>query len=99
MANVIGSRCRSEPTKLRFVSLSACTAGVAEVKEAVAKAKNELSLFNRQTVLFIDEVHRFNKLQQVNFCTCTKNTSILDSDQILVTLSIKILLFTNKQYL
>ena len=65
LANVVASRCRSEPQKLRFVSLSACTSGVADVKEAVSKAKNELALFNRQTVLFIDEVHRFNKLQQV----------------------------------
>ena len=45
--------------------MSACTSGVADVKDAVSKAKNELALFNRQTVLFIDEVHRFNKLQQV----------------------------------
>jgi hypothetical protein len=37
LANVVAARCRSEPDKLRFVSLSACTAGVADVKDAVAK--------------------------------------------------------------
>lgn len=40
-------------------------AGVSDVKEAVKIAKNEKKLIKRQTVLFIDEVHRFNKLQQV----------------------------------
>jgi len=39
--------------------------GVSDVKEAVKIAKNEKKLIKRQTVLFIDEVHRFNKLQQV----------------------------------
>ena len=42
-------------------------AGVNDVKEAVKVAKNEKKLTRRQTVLFIDEVHRFNKLQQVCF--------------------------------
>lgn len=66
LVNVIANRCRSESNRFRFVSLSACTF-VADVKEAVAKAKSDLNLVNRQTVLFIDEIHRFNKLQQVIF--------------------------------
>jgi len=67
LVNVISNRCRLESNRFRFVSLSACTAGVADVRDAVAKAKSELSLVNRQTVLFIDEIHRFNKTQQVNY--------------------------------
>ena len=43
------------------------TSGVADVKEVVKQAKNELKLFKRRTILFIDEVHRFNKLQQDAF--------------------------------
>ena len=39
--------------------------GVAEVKEVIKIAKNEQSLFQRKTILFIDEIHRFNKMQQV----------------------------------
>lgn len=39
--------------------------GVADVKEVVKVAKNEQKLTQRQTVLFMDEVHRFNKMQQV----------------------------------
>lgn len=40
-------------------------AGVNDVKEVVKIAKNELSSFKRKTILFMDEIHRFNKLQQV----------------------------------
>lgn len=52
--------------KYRFVNLSATMAGVSDVKEVVKVAKNERKLTQRKTVLFIDEVHRFNKLQQVS---------------------------------
>lgn len=50
---------------MRFVQLSATTSGVADVKEAVKVAKNEKIMYKRGTLLFIDEIHRFNKLQQV----------------------------------
>ena len=49
----------------RFVQLSATTSGVSNVKEAIAAAKNDRRLFKQRTILFIDEIHRFNKLQQV----------------------------------
>lgn len=49
----------------RFVQLSAATSGVSEVKEAVKIARNEKLMFKRRTILFMDEIHRFNKLQQV----------------------------------
>ena len=51
----------------RFVKMSACTSSVSEVKEVVKVARNEKRMFGRQTVLFMDEVHRFNKLQQDAF--------------------------------
>src|SRR5207245_405069 len=44
--------------------LSAVTAGVKDVREVVDEAKRELGHSGRQTVLFIDEVHRFSKTQQ-----------------------------------
>ena len=50
----------------KFVQLSATTSGVADVKEAVKVAKNHKSLLKKKTLLFIDEIHRFNKLQQVD---------------------------------
>jgi putative ATPase len=54
----------SHVTKRRFTELSAVTAGVKDVRAAIDAARRELGLSGRQTVLFIDEVHRFNKAQQ-----------------------------------
>jgi putative ATPase len=54
----------SNVTHRRFVQLSALNAGVKDVREVIATAKTELSRTGRQTVLFIDEIHRFSKTQQ-----------------------------------
>ncbi|HZG93826.1 MAG TPA: replication-associated recombination protein A [Mycobacteriales bacterium] len=51
-------------TGRRFVELSAVTAGVKEVRAAIEEARQQLTMYGRQTVLFIDEVHRFSKTQQ-----------------------------------
>ncbi len=51
-------------TKSHFIALSAVTAGVADIKAAAKSAKDEFSLHRRGTLLFVDEVHRFNKSQQ-----------------------------------
>ncbi|KAF6214269.1 hypothetical protein GE061_009009 [Apolygus lucorum] len=63
LAHVIHQRC-SAKHGTRFVKLSATTAGINDVKEIVKAAKNELNLTKRRTILFMDEIHRFNKLQQ-----------------------------------
>ncbi|GAC1666072.1 MAG: AAA family ATPase [Candidatus Limnocylindrales bacterium] len=47
-----------------FVSLSAVMSGVAEVRATIAGAQDRLSLQQQRTVLFLDEIHRFNKAQQ-----------------------------------
>jgi putative ATPase len=54
----------SQATDQRFVELSAVSAGVKEVREVLEEARRQLAMFNKQTVLFIDEVHRFSKTQQ-----------------------------------
>ncbi len=51
-------------TKRDFVELSAVTAGVKDVRAAIDAARRKLGLTGTQTLLFIDEVHRFNKAQQ-----------------------------------
>ncbi len=51
-------------TKRRFVELSAVSAGVKDVRAAIETARGTLGMTGEQTVLFIDEVHRFNKAQQ-----------------------------------
>ena len=54
----------SSATNRRFEQLSALNAGVKDVREVIARAKSELGRTGRQTVLFIDEIHRFSKTQQ-----------------------------------
>src|SRR5580692_11472200 len=51
-------------TGRKFVEISAVSAGVAQVRAAIEAARGDLGLTGRQTLLFIDEVHRFNKAQQ-----------------------------------
>jgi putative ATPase len=54
----------SNATSRRFVELSAVSAGVKDVREVLEEARRQLGMSGRQTVLFIDEVHRFSKTQQ-----------------------------------
>ena len=51
-------------TKANFVRLNAVTDGLKELREVVTQAKNDLGMYNTKTILFIDEIHRFNKAQQ-----------------------------------
>ena len=51
-------------TKCDFMQLNATTAGIKDIKEVVAEAKTRVAMTGRRTILFIDEVHRFNKTQQ-----------------------------------
>ena len=62
LARLIASYCDAE-----FISISAVLAGVKEVREAVARAKQLQQERGRRTMLFVDEVHRFNKSQQDAF--------------------------------
>ena len=57
----------ADTTKCRFVFFSAVLQGIKEVREIVAKAQEERSYHGRRTVLFVDEIHRFNKAQQDAF--------------------------------
>src|SRR5271154_3702080 len=54
----------SQVTKRRFVEISAVSAGVKDVRVAVDAARRTLGMSGAQTVLFVDEVHRFSKTQQ-----------------------------------
>jgi len=51
-------------TKSDFRRMSAVTAGIANVREVIDKAQENQRFYSRRTVLFIDEIHRFNKSQQ-----------------------------------
>ncbi|NKZ04136.1 replication-associated recombination protein A [Actinomadura latina] len=54
----------SNATSRRFVEISAVSDGVKRVRAEIDLARRELGMTGRQTVLFVDEVHRFNKAQQ-----------------------------------
>ena len=54
----------AENTKAHFEKMSAITGGVEDIKEIVKKAKDYKAAYGKQTILFIDEIHRFNKRQQ-----------------------------------
>ncbi|MBR6033494.1 MAG: replication-associated recombination protein A [Clostridia bacterium] len=54
----------SETTKYKFMRINAVTSGVSDIKNAVEEAKNFMLNPTGKCILFIDEIHRFNKLQQ-----------------------------------
>lgn len=51
-------------TKAEFIQMNATTSGKKEMQEAIQSAKNNLGMYHKKTILFIDEIHRFNKAQQ-----------------------------------
>ncbi|MCS6293962.1 MAG: replication-associated recombination protein A [Nitrospira sp.] len=54
-------------TKAHFVAFSAVTGGIPELREIIKAAEHRLALQQQKTVLFVDEIHRFNKAQQDAF--------------------------------
>ena len=58
------ARVISNTTKYQFTKLNAVTAGVADIKKAIEEAENPLLNPSGKCILFIDEIHRFNRLQQ-----------------------------------
>lgn len=54
----------SQKTNMAFEEISAVASGIADLKKKVQIAKDNLSYENKKTILFIDEIHRFNKSQQ-----------------------------------
>ncbi len=58
------ARIVANTTQAHFEPLSAVSAGVADLRKAVKEAQDRLGMFQQRTVLFIDEIHRFNKAQQ-----------------------------------
>src|SRR3972149_6182073 len=54
-------------TSSAFVPFSAVTSGIKEIKKVMAEARNRLKYYQKKTILFVDEIHRFNKAQQDAF--------------------------------
>jgi putative ATPase len=61
------ARLMADSFDAEFIALSAVFAGVKDIKDAVQRAQEALAASGRRTILFVDEVHRFNKAQQDAF--------------------------------
>ena len=67
------ARLLARASDAEFIALSAVFSGVKDIREAVASAQATLEQFGRRTILFVDEVHRFNKSQQDAFLPYVEN--------------------------
>src|SRR5687768_17922626 len=61
------ARVIADITKAEFISFSAVLAGIKEVKEVMAAAEQRRRITGKRTIVFVDEIHRFNKAQQDAF--------------------------------
>jgi len=64
-------------TQSRFVFFSAVLGSIKEVREIVAEAKKQRAYHNRKTLLFVDEIHRFNKAQQDAFLPSVEKGDVI----------------------
>lgn len=71
------ARLLADSTDAAFVAFSAVTEGVARVREVIAEAKARRAANGRRTILFCDEIHRFNKAQQDAFLPHVEDGSIV----------------------
>ncbi len=71
------ARVISNTTKYKFVKLNAVTSGVGDIKSAIEEAKNPLLNPTGKCILFIDEIHRFNKLQQDALLPFVENGTVI----------------------
>ena len=71
------ARVISNTTKYKFTKLNAVTSGVGDIKNAIEEAKNPLLNPSGRCILFIDEIHRFNKLQQDALLPFVENGTVI----------------------
>ena len=71
------ARVIANHTKARFITLNAVLAGVADIRKAIGDAEQQKSLYGNKTILFVDEVHRWNKSQQDALLPWVENGTII----------------------
>ena len=71
------ARVISETTKYKFYKINAVTSGVADIKRVIEETKNFMLNPTGKSILFIDEIHRFNKLQQDALLPFVENGTII----------------------
>jgi putative ATPase len=71
------ARIIARTTRAHFTALNAVLAGVKDIREAIEAAQERLRLHQQRTILFIDEVHRFNKAQQDALLPHVENGTVI----------------------
>ncbi|MBI4134713.1 MAG: replication-associated recombination protein A [Candidatus Sungbacteria bacterium] len=71
------ARIIAEKTKAKFAPFSAATSGVPELRRLITDAEHRLKFEKRKTILFVDEIHRFNKAQQDTFLPYVENGTVI----------------------
>ena len=71
------ARVISETTKYKFYKINAVTSGVSDIKKVIEETKNFMLNPSGKSILFIDEIHRFNKLQQDALLPFVENGTII----------------------
>jgi putative ATPase len=71
------ARIIANTTQAHFIALNAVLSGVKDIREAIEVAKDQRGMFGRKTILFIDEVHRFNKAQQDALLPHVENGTVI----------------------
>ncbi len=71
------ARLLAEVSEAHFETLSAVLSGVKEIRQAVEIAKQQAAQYGRRTILFVDEVHRFNKSQQDAFLPYVEDGTLI----------------------
>lgn len=71
------ARVISETTKYKFYKINAVTSGVADIKKVIEETQNRMFNPAGKSILFIDEIHRFNKLQQDALLPFVENGTVI----------------------
>ena len=71
------ARVIANHTKSNFITLNAVLTGVADIRDSIKKAEDFKNLYSRRTILFVDEVHRWNKSQQDALLPWVENGTII----------------------
>ncbi|MCU0526102.1 MAG: AAA family ATPase [Elainella sp. Prado103] len=71
------ARIIANTTRAHFIAINAVLAGVKEIREAITIAQEQQGLYGHKTILFVDEVHRFNKAQQDALLPWVENGTVI----------------------
>lgn len=71
------ARIIANTTQAHFISINAVLAGVKDIRDAIAAAQEKRGMYSQKTILFVDEVHRFNKAQQDALLPWVENGTVI----------------------